>query len=61
MPLCNGLAEGMRQRVQHAVVRMHRGQTILVKLISHNAHQLFHSLIIISPVTDNLREETQLE
>lgn len=55
MSLCNCLAETVRKRVQHAVMGMHRWQTVLLQLISHNAHQLLHAFIIVGPVTYNLR------
>ena len=52
-----GLAEVVGERVQHAVVGVHRRQAILIQLISHNAHKLLHSLIIISPITNNLSQK----
>lgn len=59
MPLSDGLAEAVREGVQHAVVGVHRGQPVLIQLVSHDAHQLLHTLIIVCPVTHNLgREET---
>ena len=54
MPLSDGLAEAVREGVQHAVVGVHRGQAVLIQLVSHDAHQLLHTIIIVCPVTHNL-------
>ena len=54
MALGYGLAEAVGERVQHAVVRVHRGQPVLVQLVGHDAHQLFHALVVVCPVTDDL-------
>lgn len=55
MALGYGFAEAVRQRIQHAVVGVNRGQAVLFQLVSHNANELFHALVVISPVTHNLR------
>lgn len=55
MSLCDGFAEAMRKRIQHTVMRVYRGQAVLFQLVSHNANQLLHALIIISPVAHNLK------
>lgn len=54
MALGNGLAETVGERVQHAVVRVHRRQAVLVELVGHDAHQLLHALVVVCPVTDDL-------
>lgn len=59
MTLRNGLAEAVRERVEHAVVWMNGGQTVLVQLVSHDAHKLLHSLVVIRPVTHNLKERVK--
>lgn len=61
MSLCNCLAETVREGVEHAVMGMHGWQAVLIQLISHNAHQLLHALIIVSPVTYNLRTRAQYD
>lgn len=61
MSLCNCLAETVREGVEHAVMGMHGWQAVLIQLISHNAHQLLHALIIVSPVAYNLRSRAQYE
>lgn len=58
MSLCNGLAETVRQGVQHAVMWMNGRQAVLLQLISHNGHQLLHTLIIVGPVAYNLKHNT---
>lgn len=52
----DGFTEAVREWIEHAVVWVHWRQAVLFQLISHNAHKLFHPLIIVSPVTHNLRE-----
>lgn len=52
----NGLAEAVREWIQHTVVWVHRRQAVLIQLVSYNAHKLLHPLIIICPVTHNLEE-----
>ncbi len=47
--------------VEHAVMGMHRWQTVLLQLISHNGHQLLHALIVVGPVTYNLRTRAQYD
>lgn len=59
MSLCNGLAETVREGIQHAVMGMHRWQAVLLQLISNNAHQFLHALVIISPITYNLKTREQ--
>lgn len=59
--LSDGLAEAMREWIEHAVVWVHRRQAVLFQLISHNAHKLFHPLIIVSPVTHNLGEREKFK
>lgn len=54
MAFSNGFAEPVRQWIQHAVVWVHRGQAVLVQLVGHDANQLFHPLVVISPVTHDL-------
>lgn len=56
MALGYGLPEAVRQWIQHAVVGVHRGQAVLVKLVSHDANKFLHPLIVICPVTYNLEE-----
>lgn len=58
MSLCDGLAETVRERVQHAVMGMNGRQAVLLQLIGHNAHQLLHTLIIVGPVAYNLKYNT---
>lgn len=55
MSVGNGLAVLMRQGVQHGVVWMHGRKAVALQLFTHNADQLFHTGIIIRPVTHNLQ------
>lgn len=59
VPGGDAFALGVCQRVQHAVVRMHRGQTVLLQLVLHNLHQLLHALVVICPITHNLHTPAQ--
>lgn len=56
MALGDCLAEVVGERVEHAVVRVNRRQAVLVQLVSHDANQLFHSLVVVCPVTHNLEK-----
>lgn len=58
MPLGNGLSEAVRQGVQHAVMRVHRWEPVLLQLVCHDADQLLHPLVVVSPVTNNLKPRT---
>ena len=42
------------QRVQHAVMGMHRGQPILLQLVLHYLYEFLHALLVVVPVADNL-------
>ena len=57
MPSCDGFSEGVRQRVEHAVVRVHGGQTVLLELFGYDGHQTLHPVFIVGPVTYNLHDE----
>lgn len=57
MALGNCLAEVVGEWVEHAVVRVHRGQAVLVQLVSHDANQLLHPFVIVCPVANNLEME----
>lgn len=59
--LGDSLAEAVRERVQHAVMWVHWGQTVLLQLVGHNAHKLLHPFIVVSPVTHNLRNDKQVQ
>ena len=43
------------ERVEHAVVRVDRGQSVLGQLVVHHLDDLLHPVFIVSPVTRNLR------
>lgn len=60
MSFRNGLSEVMRQRVEHAVMRVDGRESVLLQLISNYGNQLLHSFIIIGPVTNNLKKKKQL-
>ena len=55
----NGFAHGVRERIEHAVMRMHGGKTILAQLMAYNGTNLPHSIIIITPIANNLKETIQ--
>ena len=55
----NGFAHGVRERIKHAVMRMHGGKTILAQLMAYNGNDLPHSIIIITPIANNLKETIQ--
>ena len=42
------------KRIEHAVVRVDRWQSILSQLVVDELHNLGHSCLIVTPVTDNL-------
>lgn len=54
VPLGNSLSEAVRQRVQHAVVRVHGREPVLLQLVCNDTDQLLHPLVIVGPVTNNL-------
>ena len=54
MPCCDALPQLVGQRVQHAVVRVHRGQAVLLQLVTNNRDNLEHTLIIVAPIAHNL-------
>ena len=60
MTCSNCFAEVMAKWVKHGMVRMDRRKAVLVKLLSHNADQLLHASLIISPVTNNLQAVSQV-
>ena len=51
----DALALLVRERVEHAVVRVHRRQAVLLQLFLHDLHQLRHARIVIAPVADDLK------
>ena len=50
---------GVSEGVEHAVVRVDRGQPVLGQLVIHQLDNFGHSCFIVTPVTDNLYVDTQ--
>ena len=50
----------MRQRIQHAMMRMYRWQAAFVQLILYNLDELLHAGIVAAPVTHNLQAVGQI-
>ena len=53
----DGLAELVRERVEHGVVRVHRGQTVLLQLVCHDRDEGLLPRRVVGPVTHDLKEE----
>ena len=59
MPGRDGLPHFVRQGVEHAVVGVDRGQTVLGQLILHDVDQSLHPGTVVCPVTHNLSTANQ--
>ena len=57
---CNALPLMVAERVEHAVMRVHRRQAILLQLILNDLHQFLHTHVIAAPITHNLHNERAL-
>jgi hypothetical protein len=44
----------MRERIEHGMMWMDAGQPILLQLIRHNVHDLFHAAAVVCPVANDL-------
>lgn len=56
----DGLPEVMRKRIEHRVVRMDRGQAVLLELIGDDGYQGLLAGRVVRPVTNNLEREMGL-
>ena len=55
MASCDAPLLLLGEGVEHAVVRVHRGQPVLGQLLVHHLHNLTHAILVVGPVTGNLR------
>ena len=51
----NCFPEVVRQRVEHRVMRVDRGQPVLLQLVCNYVHNLLHPPAVVRPVADNLK------
>jgi len=59
MPGRNAFTLGMTQRIEHAVMRVNWRKTVLVQLVLYDVDQFLHPIIILRPITDDLRRQHQ--
>ncbi len=43
--------------VEHAVMRVYGWQAVLLQLLLYNLYKALHALIIVSPITDDLKHK----
>lgn len=54
---CNSFPLCIRERVEHTVVRVDRGKSVLSQLIIHQLNYLCHPRLVVGPVTYDLPRE----
>ena len=54
----DGFPELVGEWIEHRVVRVHRRQTVLLQLVSHDRDQRLAPVRVVRPVADDLRRKT---
>lgn len=51
----DALALGVREGVEHAVMGVHAGKSVLLQLVLHYGHEALHPVVVVRPITRDLQ------
>lgn len=60
VPSSDSFPKVMTQGIEHGMVRMDRGQPVLLELFGHYANKFLHAGIVIGPIADYLQAVGQI-